>query len=383
MELSFFIFFLFNFLVITEVHAVITDESGFDVSGVLTADVFSNRSGGLTEGTSAFALLDLSVDADLEVLGGWSGALLHVGALWARGDDPSDDIGEFNALSNIVMPEGDRMFEVWLEKTFDGNRARFKFGMTTLDGDFQTSEYSGTFINSGFGIMPTISGNMPIPTFPQAALGSVLQYSATESSYVQLGIYDGDAGNHERGTRIDLDSAQGVAIAFEIGSEVGSELKGAYKIGALYHTGEFTDIRDGSMVDGNSTFYVIVDQMLTANDNGDPKLAGFFRIGHSPERERNSVSSYAELGMNLFMPFPGRENDLFGVAILYTDFSDDFINDLASAGNPVNETESVLEIFYQAEVTSWLVVKPDVQFIKDPLTSEDATVVGVRVEGAF
>ena len=66
---------------------------------------------------------------------------------------------------------------------------------------------------------------MPTPTFPQAALGAVLQYSVTGSSYVQLGVYDGDAGSHERGTQIDLDSAQGVAIAVEVGTEAGSWLR--------------------------------------------------------------------------------------------------------------------------------------------------------------
>ena len=45
----------------------------------------------------------------------------------------------------------------------------------------------------------------------------------SKSSYVQLGVYDSDAENHERGTQIDLDSVQGMAIVVEVGSDAVSE----------------------------------------------------------------------------------------------------------------------------------------------------------------
>ena len=117
---------------------------------------------------------------------------------------------------------------------------------------------------------------------------------------------------------------------------------------------------------------------------GDPKLAGFFRASYSPEDEINTVNFYVETGINLFSPLPGRDDDIFGVGVLYTDFSDDAVRDLQLTEAHVNDSESVLEIFYQAQITPWLVVKPEVQYIFDPMLAEDdAVLFGARIEIAF
>ncbi len=93
-------------------------------------------------------------------------------------------------------------------------------------------------------------------------------------------------------------------------------------------------------------------------------------------------------GVNWYAPLPFAPNDLAGVAVLYTGFSPDYT---ASAFNPVplgvmTASETVVEATYQATVTPWLTVQPDLQVIFNPanaVTRATATVVGVRAVVTF
>ena len=362
-------------------------ERGITPYGALTAEVFSNLSGGNETGTSVFGLLELGIDMDLDRLAGWQETTFHISGLWTGGEDPSVNVGDFNTLSNIAAPDSVFFYEAWLQKFFLDEKVRIKLGQMAVDSDFMGSEYGGVFINSAFGILPTFSGNTAVATYPLGALGAVIQYAFTDATYAQLGIYDGDAGaDDEHGVDYDFGSEEGAAIVYEIGTSASiiGGLNGAYKLGGLYHTGEFTEFRDGSMEDDNYNFYVVVDQPLINQASGEPKLAAFLRASYSPQEERNTVNYYIEAGINLFSPFAGREADIFGIGLFHTDFSGDAVRDLQLTEAHVNDSEQVLEIFYQAEVTPWLVVKPEFQFIFDPMLGEDdAIVFGTRFEMSF
>jgi len=362
-------------------------DRGITPYAVLTAEIFSNLTGGNETGTSGIGVLELGMDIDLDRFTGWQETSFHISGLWAGGEDPSVNVGDFNTLSNIAAPDSVFFYEAWLQKFFLDEKVRIKLGQMAVDSDFMGSEYGGVFINSGFGMLPTFSGNTAVSTYPLGALGAVIQYSFTDTTYAQLGIYDGDAGaDDEHGVDYDFGSEEGVAIVYEIGTRalIMDGLKGDYKLGGLYHTGEFTDFRDGSTKDDNYNFYVVVDQPLINQANGGPKLAAFLRASYSPQEERNTVNYYIEAGINLFSPFAGREADIFGVGLFHTDFSGDAVRDLQLTEAHVNDSEQVLEIFYQAEVTPWLVVKPEFQFIFDPMLGEDdAIVFGTRFEIAF
>jgi porin len=362
-------------------------DRGITPYAVLVAEIFSNLSGGNKTGTSVFGVLELGVDFDMDMLAGWQGTSFHISGLWAGGEDPSVNVGDFNTLSNIAAPDSVFFYEAWLQKYFLDEKVRIKLGQMAVDSDFMGSEYGGVFINSAFGMLPTFSGNTAVSTYPLGGLGALIQYALTDATYFQLGVYDGDAGaDDEHGVDYDFGSDEGTAIVYEIGTSglTRGGLNGAYKLGGLYHTGEFTDLRDESTEHDNYNFYVVVDQPLLNKTDGDPKLAAFLRASYSPQEERNTVNFYIETGINLFSPFTGREADIFGVGIFHTDFSTDTVKDLQLTEPHVNDSEQVLEIFYQAVVTPWLVVKPEFQFIFDPMLGEDdAIIFGTRFEISF
>ena len=69
------------------------------------------------------------------------------------------------------------------------------------------------------------------------------------------------------------------------------------------------------------------------------------------------------------------------MGVFYTDFSDEAVTALRLTEPQVNNSESVLEIFYQVQITSWLSLKPEFQFIFDPMfAKDDAILFGTRIE---
>ena len=55
-----------------------------------------------------------------------------------------------------------------------------------------------------------------------------------------------------------------------------------------------------------------------------------------------------------------------------------------AGGDDVTSSETLVEITYQAKITPWLTLQPDLQFIFNPHEGDgDAVVFGIRMESAF
>jgi carbohydrate-selective porin OprB len=59
----------------------------------------------------------------------------------------------------------------------------------------------------------------------------------------------------------------------------------------------------------------------------------------------------------------GRSGDRVGLGFAHAHFSDAFIAAQRQAGSAVTDAESVVELSYQAPLTPWLVLQPDLQCV--------------------
>jgi porin len=134
-------------------------------------------------------------------------------------------------------------------------------------------------------------------------------------------------------------------------------------------------------------FYLIQDLELLADSEGKTKLGLFARGGLVPEPDRSMVAAYADAGLNWFAPWPGRADDVAGIAVSCTRFGSDFRR--ATGPNGAATAETTLELTYKAQVTRWMTLQADLQFLFNPAvnpssgTRETATVLGVRAEVSF
>jgi porin len=186
----------------------------------------------------------------------------------------------------------------------------------------------------------------------------------------------------------------------------------AFKLGGWYHTSSnFQDQRfdtDGVSLasplsngiplrhDGDWGIYGLADVSIFRTQDGGG-LSGFARIGGSPG-DRNLISFYADAGLTYKGLIPGRGDDTAGLAFAYARIGDNargFDEDLQVNGNPsfpVRDEESVLEVTYQMQVTPWMTMQPDLQWIFQPgghvLNADgsirrDALVLGLRSSLTF
>ena len=351
-----------------------------------TSITFSNTSGGLQTGSRWGGLIDFGSDFSFEKMWGWAGASLHLNFHWWQGDQPSEElIGllGFDQLSGLEASNAFRVYHLYFQQTFQGGDYLFKIGQINLGADFEVSKYAGLFLNNSFGDMPSRAAASNAPVYPLAAPGVYFEAKPWREWAVRTGVYTSDAGQ-DVASNIGFDWKIGGPEGFSILMEVAVDTKflglpGTYKLGGMYNTAKLERLGSSATVKGNVDIYIVVDQALLLNDENKPRLGAFVRIGTNPLKDRTQIDLHAGAGLNWFGPIPGRSEDTLGIAVSYNRFTDAFVNSAPPDGPQISKEETILEMTYQAVLTPWLTLQPDLQFVFDPvLSGRDAYVIMVQ-----
>jgi porin len=157
-------------------------------------------------------------------------------------------------------------------------------------------------------------------------------------------------------------------------------LPGRVALGATLHTGTF-DRFDGTSQHGAKSFYATFDQLLWrehADDAEDLQGIGFGAIVGRADDEVSEAARQFSGGLTWTGFLPGRDQDLLGLGASWLGFSDE-----AGFGE---DHELALELLWKVQVTPWLVVRPDLQYVLDPggdPALDDAWVGLLRIEVTF
>jgi len=405
------------------------EDNGIEIFGGYTVEVWGNTAGGLERGTVYTGLLDFGVNLDLEPLVGWQGASVSTMCLWLSGRDASEDIaGNFLTISNIAGFNTLRVLELWFQQNLLDDRFSLRLGQLTADSEFVISDYAGTFFNGTFGWPAFVYANLPAggPGYPMGTLGARLAINPVDwltfqSAVFQGNVYDQDVNRH--GFRWRLDGENGLLFLNEAqlrwnqrDEETG--LPGQAKTGMWIQTGELADTLSESTNSGNYGWYFILDQMfyrepsvessmpLAATTDGksmlptkggnsfkppvvleksDQGLGWFGRVAFTPE-DRNFLNFYFDVGLTYKGLIPTRNEDAMGVAFAYAQLGNTARNTLIDEVSIGVGAEMVLEITYQCQLTPWLSMQPDVQYIINPGSTQDlsnAFVIGARASVSF
>ena len=373
-----------------------------------TGEWFGNLSGGYKTGAAYDGIVKLGIQLDLEKLVGWKGSTILVSGLSPHGNSiTSDYVHDFNGIINIDAYDSARLFEAWFEQAaFDG-KLSIRVGQLLADSEFCISNGCCLFINGAFGAIPLLSKNVDAPVYPLAAPGIRIQIAPNDCIFAQLGSFVGNAGdqttNNRYGTRF-FNGNRGALILGEIGftlkpppqSEAPANpsgkdqlatarpVSGTFKLGAYYDTASFVDPDGSGIHRGEYAFYLIVDQEVW-HESGDPNqgMRVFGRIGGAPS-ERSTVNFYFDAGINYQGLFPFRDKDVCGIGLSYTKISPGLLDE---GGAPVpSHHETIIEGTYQAAITSWFAIQPDIQYVFNPGATgsqRNALVAGIRFSVTF
>lgn len=421
------------------------EEKGVTFGATYIGETMGVVSGGLHQSAVYAGRLQLELTLDFEKLAGLKGSSFYVSAYEIHGKDLSGySLQNIMTVSNIEAYDTFRLFNLWYQQEFFDGKLALRFGQIAADDEFLISEYGGLFLNGTFGWPALVSANLPSggPGYPLAAPAVMTRFSPIEQLSLTAAVFDGDPGDsfgnpenpqkiNSSGTRVSFN--QGVLGIFEATYKLNQEkdakgLPGTYKIGGYFNTFRTDDVNlidgDGSTVvhPNNHGVYFIADQMVWREPNGktetvDPSVRSakpaaieelsnqglglFWRIGGAPA-DRNTVSLYTDGGLNYTGLIPGRDEDIFGVAVAYAQVSDHLSNAQRSANevngtnSPVQNHEITIEATYQIVLAPWWTLQPDFQYIihpggnvaelEDPTGErvvQDAVVLGVRTSITF
>ncbi len=117
----------------------------------------------------------------------------------------------------------------------------------------------------------------------------------------------------------------------------------------------------------------------------------------APDQSVNLVTWYADGGLGLKGPLPGRENDIASVGFGYAGVGQAARAADRDAKLPVRDYEAFIEVNYTVTMAPWWTLQPDLQYVIHPafgaanplptakanVTIPDATVFGLRTTLTF
>jgi porin len=341
------------------------------------------------------------IDIDLEKLMEWEGAEFYVSAFDIHGHGPSRSFADNQQLiSNIEATPSVKLYDLWLEQSFFERNLSIRFGQEGANDEMMTTTYAGLFINSSFGFPGMPASDLPSggPNYPMATPFARVQWTATDNITLVGAVFNGDPAppgtgdpqvRDRNGTafRLDDHTLSFGEIWFSPSTEASDKLPTTYKIGTWYSTSHFADQRfdsaggllaspasTGSPLnhDGDWAIYGIVDQRVWQNPDSKDRGIGIFGQLMGGPGDRNLSNLFIEGGINWLGPFHSRPDDTFGLAFSYLGISPAaraFSRDLvafARATSSYASNETVIEATYQAPVTNWLTLQPDLQYVINP-----------------
>lgn len=390
-----------------------------------TTDFLANVTGGIKPGAAGLGAFQPKVDLDLQKLAGWEGDRIHVHGLITYGPPFSAYyLGNILAVSNLEAGPMARLYALWYEHNAPNDLWSVRAGLLLADSQFLLSDTASNFINNAISWPTFLAANLPAsgPAFPLPAPGIRVRVQPRDDWQFQAAVFSGDPSGAD-GSNQPAPLPTGTVFSFSGGAFIIAEasyllnqgknasgLPGAYRFGTWYHTSaRFADQRfDNNGVSlaspqstgiplehtGDGGVYGVIDQMLyRVPGTTDQGLSGFVRAGGVPN-DRDLINFYADGGFVYKGLVPRRPDDKIGIAAMFARVGNNArgldADTAFFSGNPSfpeRSSETVIDMMYQAQLTQWWMLQPDLQYIFNPgggvlnpdgSLRRNALVIGVR-----
>lgn len=347
---------------------------------------------------------DLIATFDMSKLGLWQGLSVNVHQEWVYGDD-ANTLGTgaiFPVNTALAFPRsGGRENDTSLiiSQTI-GERISIAFGkFNMLDAAAKTPLVGGggldTFMN--LGLAAPASGVTPPYLF--GAIATL----RTEPASFTLMVYD--PRNAQSWDVIKNPFSEGVTTSLSVKVPVTiAGLKGFYGVRGVYSSQEGLDLAtipalidlppaSESILSRKGYWYLSASvQQYLYHSPDNPEVGwGFFGEAAISDGNPNPLEWHFLVGLAGQGPFPGREQDRWGIGYFKYGLSRDLINGLAIIGSAIGNdpsffigAEQGIELFYNMFLTPWLRITGDLQWI-DPheVRHKNALVGALRMQIRF
>jgi carbohydrate-selective porin OprB len=278
----------------------------------------------------------------------------------------------------------------WYEQRLANDKITLQAGRIEPTKDlFDTSKVMGNedkqFLNAALVRSPVIPATK--------GLGLYGNWKMTDHTYVRAAVIDAEA----RDRRTGFDTAFHGEDYFRLYTELGCQpelpspqgpLWGHYRVGTWYDPTRKTKYFDnlgGSLAARTETgdwgFYTGFDQMLwkEKNDPKDKQGITFAARYSVADEDMNRIEHFWATGIQYEGLVPTRDKDVLGFGVALGMLSNEYRNWV----RPRADRETVYELYYAIQVTPWLTIGPDFQYVTNAGGKKDdphAMVAGLRLK---
>jgi porin len=349
---------------------------GIHVTPVYYGEVFTNTRGGITTkgATQYLGLLNLGVEWDLDEYHSFLPGKFYLLAQNTHGQGISTDfVGDSQLVSNIdsfrnIM----QVSEYWWEFDVLDSAVTVRLGKQDINTEFLLIDRAVDFIQSNFGLSPSTA----YPTYAAPSMAAVALIQITESWQLKTGLWDAFASGGGWGFSGN-DSVVAIGeleCAYELAD---GTLPGVFAVGAVY---ESAGVIEGDPVSPVQEYIVQLEQLIYRESHGDDDaiqglgaFAGYYPRFPGSQITPNSIGDSFVAGATYTGLLPSRDRDVLGTGLSWVELFEGGTNE-----------ETVVEVFYKAQITPRVRLQPDLQYVGTPSgIYRDALVAGVRFQVDF
>lgn len=319
-----------------------------------------------------YGLYNLNLTLDTEKMGLWKGGTFYTLYQNKRGMGLTREyMGDRQTMDGYDFRTMNQLSEYWYQHVWKDGKYRLKAGKQDANAEFCGLYHGFDFLNLSFSVMPTTG---LFPTYPEPAMGVTAAVSPTDKLTLKNGTFDTKGRGSTSGfnTAFNRRSTTYNITEAEFKTTI-KKLPGRYISGYwitsknvedyttnVDSSGDFVSKTYGT----NMGLYSAFEQMVYKEKKDDQEdtqgLTLIGQLGFSPQ-DRNDVSRYFGSALHYKGLIPKRDNDVLGLGTAIAGFS----NRLQTIDGRSGE-EAAIECFYKIQLTPWLYIQPDIQYIINP-----------------
>lgn len=379
------------------------EDEGVKLSADYVSETMSNVHGGIKTGTRYAQQIRMGARFDMsKLLGTANGGVVQLTLNDRRGHNASTDlVGNRLATQETAGYDYTRIAELSYQRSLFTPDLEAKVGYMAMGNDFGGMGVLTSFVNAGFCAHPlSMSGGSGWGNYPNAHWGAELKYQITPEWMVQTAIFQVDAASNTESRyafRMKTYGATGNVLPIEAVYTYRGELEGQYKFGWYYDTSNTARIGSTHQNSGRSGAYILADQTVWRDRGDSARNLHVFGQASQTDKATSPFSHWYSAGVVLHKTFANREHDTlgfaYGRAVLNSrtrDVQEAQAADLAAADtiDNLDSGEQLLELSYGAQITPWLLVRPDVQYVMEPgafygTNQGNALLLGLQVKATI
>lgn len=352
----------------------IKDNYGFNYGGAWLGDVDELLSGGVPHAkrSTGNSLLLANLTWDPEKITRWKGALFGAEFLQLNAQDTNGQAGVVQGYNSLPGPpplSRGELYQLWYRQKLFNDKLSVRIGKLVPTIDFN-NVIRPVPIGQGAQSVPSVTGLIytpifinttmlgVVPGYYNSAYGGVISFMPVKQWYALYGIYDGSLA---QGKQTGLEGPNFNGTYVQLG-EIGFAwlihgLPGTVAVGAWNQHGPI--ITSPTLTEnGASGFYSFGAQRLwyrdpTENNSG---ISAFYQYGIN-NSDVMPMTQFVGFGLTAFGLVPKRPDDSFGVGTAISWLNQSIFS---------QRTESMFQVYYQAQVVSGIFLEPVVSYIPNP-----------------